>query len=220
MKKLSSFNQLLTALLIFIGVLILFRVFYSGSLRYITMSWNIFLAWVPYILSHYFTSYRRKEKWKQFFLFGTWLLFFPNALYILTDLVHLQDDTNMPWWFDTILVFCSSFVGLVMAFISLYKTEQYIRSIFHKRQVMFLISLILFISSFGVYLGRFQRWNSWDVIQDPVALGFDILYKVVNPLDNYKVWAFTILFTVVYSFLYFFVRILPESFHRNKNTGR
>jgi uncharacterized membrane protein len=122
MKKLSSFNQLLTAVLFFIALLIIARVVYSGTLRYVTMAWNIFLAWIPYILSQYFMDYRTKEKWKQLFLFATWLVFFPNALYIVTDLVHLQDDTNVPWWYDTMLVFCSSFLGIMLSFVSLSKT--------------------------------------------------------------------------------------------------
>lgn len=219
MKKLSSFNQLLTAFLIFIGLLIAFRIFYSGTLRYITMAWNIFLAWIPYILSSYLVQYRNKEKWKQLIVFGSWLLFFPNALYIVTDLVHLQDDTNMPWWYDTMLVFCSSFLGIVLAFVSLNKTEFYLAGLFRKRMVAVLLTGILFIASFGVYLGRFQRWNSWDVFHNPVSLGMDIFYTVANPLENYKAWAITILFTAVYSLLYFFIRILPDSLPGKKNTG-
>lgn len=220
MKKWSSFHQLLTALLVFILLLIIFRIYYSGTLRYLTMAWNIFLAWLPYVLSCYFPEYRRKERWKQIFLFSSWLLFFPNALYIVTDLVHLQDDTNMPWWYDSMLVFCSSFLGIVLAFISLNKAEFYLGTIFRKRFVTILTAGILFIASFGVYLGRFHRWNSWDVINNPVALGLDIFYKIVNPLDNYKAWAITVLFTLVYSLLYFFIRILPESLQGKKNTGQ
>ena len=121
------------------------------------MGWNIFLAWIPYILSGFFIQYRYKEKWKQLFLFCSWLLFFPNALYIVTDLVHLQSESNMPWWYDALLVFSSSFIGIALAFISLSKAEFYLESIFSKRVVTLCIAGILFLGSFGVYLGRFQR---------------------------------------------------------------
>ena len=164
-------------------------------------------------------QYRRKEKWKQVFLFSSWFLFFPNALYIVTDLVHLQDDTNVPWWYDTMLVFCSSFAGLVLAFVSLMKTEFYLKSIFSKRIVAVVIMAILFLASFGVYLGRFQRWNSWDVVNNPIGLGLDIFYKIINPLENYKVWAITVLFTAGYSLMYYLFRIIPEALNENKNTG-
>jgi len=219
MKKISSFNQLLGTFLLFIGLLIVFRIFYSGTLRYVTLSWNIFLAWIPYILSDYFAQYRYKQKWKQLFLFSSWLLFFPNALYIVTDLVHLQEETNMPWWYDMVLVFSSSFIGIIMAFISLNKAEVYLKTIFNKRGVAAAVCVILFLGSFGVYLGRFHRWNSWDVLNDPIGLGLDIFHKVLNPVDNYKAWAITILFTAVYSLLYYFIKILPRSIHGNKNTG-
>jgi uncharacterized membrane protein len=78
---------------------------------------------------------------------------------------------------------------------------------------------ILFVASFGVYLGRFHRWNSWDVLNNPIALGLEIFSKIMNPFDNYKAWAITLLFTAVYSLLYFFIKILPQSLPGNKNTG-
>lgn len=220
MKTISSFNKLLCGFLLFIVLMIAFRIYYSGSIRFIFMSWNIFLAWIPFMLSGYFTQYRHKEKWKQLFLFASWLLFFPNALYIVTDLVHLREESNMPWWYDAVLLFASSFVGIVMAFISLRKAEVYLKSIFSKAQVSFLVAGILFLGSFGVYLGRFQRWNSWDVVNNPLALGADIFSKIINPVENYKVWAITVLFTAIYSLLYFFLKILPQAFSEIKNTGR
>ncbi len=220
MKPVSSFNKLLTVFFIFIALLISFRIFYSGSGRFVFLSWNIFLAWIPYILSCYFEFYRKKEKWKQLVLFASWLLFFPNALYIVTDLVHLQDENNMPWWFDAVLVFASSFIGIVMAFISLRKAELYLKTYFGKGLVAASVAGILFIGSFGVYLGRFQRWNSWDVVNDPLALSVDIISKIINPVENYKVWAITVLFTAIYSLIYFFIKILPQAFSEIKNTGQ
>jgi uncharacterized membrane protein len=200
-------------------LLIAFRIFYSGTLRYVTLGWNIFLAWIPYALSNYFVYYRNKEKWKQLCLFSSWLLFFPNALYIVTDLVHLREVSNMPWWFDSVLVFSSSVAGLIMAFVSLSKAEFYLRSILHKKIVIAMVSAIIFLGSFGVYLGRFHRWNSWDVLNNPVGLGIDIFSKLANPVNNYKAWAITVLFSAVYSLLYYFLKMLPRSMHGNKNTG-
>lgn len=219
MKPLSPFGKLLTGLLVFIGMLILFRIFYSGSLRYIFLGWNIFLAWIPYVLSTYLTPYRKKEKWKQLFLLGSWLLFFPNALYIVTDLVHLRDETNMPWWFDAMLLFAAAFAGLLLAFVSLRNTENYLKTVFSKKAVQLITFSLLFAGSFGVYLGRFERWNSWNIVNDPLELGVNILTCIINPVDNFKVWAITVLFTAVYSLLYYCIRILPKAFAENNNTG-
>ncbi|RYD71977.1 MAG: DUF1361 domain-containing protein, partial [Sphingobacteriales bacterium] len=176
--------------------------------------------WIPYALSSFLTSYREKEKWKQLFLLGSWLLFFPNALYIVTDLVHLRDETNMPWWFDAMLLFAAAFAGLLMAFVSLRNVEKYLSTLLSKKMVQASIFFLLFLGSFGVYLGRFERWNSWNIVNDPLQLALNIVTCIVNPVDNAKVWAITILFTGVYSLGYYSIRILPKAFAENNNAGR
>lgn len=216
MKQFTAFNRLLLAFFFFIGLLITARIIYSGSIRYIFLSWNIFLGWIPYVLSCYFNMYKNKEAWKKIILFGSWLLFFPNALYIVTDLIHLEESTNVPLWYDAVLLFACSFVGLIMAFISLQRVEYFLQGIFNKKTVSYIIPLILFTGSFGVYLGRFQRWNSWDVIHNPLALAMDIADRFISPLDNYKTWAITIILTALYSLLYVFIKIIPNAFSETK----
>jgi uncharacterized membrane protein len=211
MQTFSSFGRLLTAFLFFIAMLILFRVWYAGTTAFLFLGWNIFLAWIPYALSTQLPSYRKKEKWKQLFLFASWLLFFPNALYIVTDLIHLRDESNMPWWFDAMLLFAAAFAGLLMAFVSLRNTERYFATIFSKKNVAVLIFGLLFLGSFGVYLGRFERWNSWNIVNDPFELALNIFNCIINPIDNVKVWAITVLFTGVYSLLYYSLRLLPKA---------
>ena len=219
MNNTLSFQKAMIAFLAFIGLLITVRIFYTGSTLYLFLVWNIFLAWIPYILSCFFSDYRAKEKWKQLFLFASWLLFFPNALYIVTDLIHLEEATHVPLWYDAVLLFASSFIGIMMAFVSLQKAEYLLNGFFSKRIVMALIPLILFLASFGVYLGRFQRWNSWDVIHNPLSLGIDILSRFVSPVDHMKTWAITIIFTALYSLLYFLVKIIPQALAENKTAG-
>jgi len=210
MKIMSAFNKLLMLFMLFIALMISFRIAYSSSLRYIFMSWNIFLAWIPYVLSAYFATYQQRQKWKQVVLFFSWLLFFPNALYIVTDLIHLRVESNMPWWFDTVLIFSSAFIGLLMAIVSLLRAETFLGSFVSKKAMMFLMPSILFVSSFGVYLGRFQRWNSWDVLSNPLSLAYDIVGKIIHPIAHYKVWMITILFTTIYSLVYYFIKLMPR----------
>lgn len=208
----KSISRLLTLFFVFIAMLIVVRLFYSGSFKYLFLVWNIFLAWIPFILSSFLVRYGQKEKYKQLILFTSWLLFFPNALYIITDLIHLQQSTSVPLWYDAILLFASSFIGLMMAFISLYRIESFLGGIFNRRNVRLMISGIIFIGSFGVYLGRFQRWNSWNVINDPLALSLDIFSSFINPVDHFKTWAFTVILTIFYSMLYMFLKIIPHVF--------
>ena len=219
MKSLSPFNKLIWLCFFIIGALLCFRVLYSGSLRYIFMTWNIFLAWVPYVIASQLISYKFKSTWQRVFLFCSWLLFFPNALYIVTDLVHLRADTNVPWWFDAMFLFLNAFVGLLLAFGSLVKIESFLREHFSRRIVNVLVPALLFFGSYGVYLGRFERWNSWNIVDDPFSLLSAIFLSVANPIENWRVWAISILFTIVYALLFYSLKVLPAVINQNKNAG-
>lgn len=220
MKTFTKLDQLLWMLFAFTGALIFFRIWYSASLTSLFLVWNIFLAWIPYVLSRFFELYRQKQKWKQALLFGTWLLFFPNALYIVTDLVHIDRESMVPWWYDVVLLFIASFIGIVLGFVSLRKAERFLRTYFTAGMVSALIALLLFLGSFGVYLGRFERWNSWDVVHNPLGLAVNIIDCFINPVENYKVWGITVLFTLTYYVLYFFMSQLPKAISEMHNTGR
>lgn len=200
-----NFNRALLISFLFISLLIISRILYSGTWRYISIAWNLFLAWIPYLLSNYFTNLKKSAPWKQACLFFCWALFLPNALYIVTDLIHLGGVTTVPLWFDASLLFSAAFTGIMMAFISIRKAELFLSEKFNHKIINLFVPLMLFMSSFGVYLGRFERWNSWDIFINPIGLGTNILSCIISPVANYKVWATTIIFTGVFSMLYFFI---------------
>lgn len=209
MKNELSFERLLLAFFAFIGLLISVRVIYSGSLLFIFLVWNIFLAWIPFRVSAYLVKSRRKDKWKEWLLFAVWLLFFPNALYIITDLIHLEIETSIPKWFDAILLFSSSIVGLMMAFVSLYRAEKFLSKRVNEKRMPVLITGILFVASFGVYLGRFLRWNSWDIIRNPLGLFSSIIQRFIFPLEHMRTWGITIMLTALFYLLYLSVKKMP-----------
>jgi uncharacterized membrane protein len=211
MQTRLTFQQLLLAFFAFIGALICCRVYFSGSLLFIFLVWNIFLAWIPFAISYYLVKTGERKKWKEVLLFGTWLLFFPNALYIITDLIHLDIETPVPKWFDAILLFTSSIVGLMMAFISLFRAENFLASKINKKWLPICILLILFMGSFGVYLGRFLRWNSWDIIRNPLGLLSTIARRFLFPLDHLRTWGITLILTALFYLLYLAVKKLPSS---------
>jgi uncharacterized membrane protein len=219
MKNSSLFDRLLAATFIFICMLLACRILYTQSARHVFLVWNIFLAWIPYATSSFFKLYENKQRWKQLFLFSSWLLFFPNALYIITDLIHLQETGDAPAWFDAILLFTSSFIGLVMAFMSLHNVERWLSKKISRKTLGIIIPLIIFIGSFGVYLGRFERWNSWDIIHNPIALGMDIIECFIFPLDHFRSWAVTIILSILFYLIYSFSKILPTISRENKNAG-
>ncbi len=209
-----TFQKILFLFFAVIAALICCRVYFSGSLLFIFLVWNIFLAWIPFTISYYLDKPIIDKKWKKILLFGIWLLFFPNALYIITDLVHLEIDTAVPKWFDAILLFTSSVVGLMMAFISLYRVEKFLAERINEKKIPLLIVGILFLGSFGVYLGRFLRWNSWDIIKDPLGLLTTIVQRFVFPFDHLRTWGVTIMLTILFYLLYLCVKKLPGYLNR------
>ncbi len=146
---------------------------------------------------------------RSFLLLLVWLLFFPNALYIVTDLIHLESHTTVPVWYDVVLLFSSASLGLLLAFTSLYKVEVFLCHRMKNNIVNALIPVCLFLGSFGVYLGRFLRWNSWDVITEPVQLAKEISIRFLFPHQYVGTWAITLVFTFLFSILYFSIKKLP-----------
>ncbi len=201
MIRMNSFEKLLAGFVFFITVMIGARIFFSGEMLFIFLLWNIFLAWIPMFISSCLVK-RKYTRWKQVLLCSMWLLFFPNALYIITDLVHLQHNTSVPKWFDAVLLFSCSAVGLLMAFVSLYRVEIFLTTVLTKRVLRFTTIFLLFLGSFGVYLGRFLRWNSWDIISNPLNLFSTIAERLVFPFDHLRTWATTGILTILFYLLY------------------
>lgn len=209
MNTTFSFQKALLAFLGFIGLLIAVRIFYTGNTLYLFLVWNIFLAWVPFMISSQFGKLKTQAKWKQALAFCCWLAFFPNALYIVTDLIHLQLETTVPKWFDAILLFSASVAGLMMAFISLYRVEVFLDKAVHKKFRSLSVFLILFLASFGVYLGRFLRWNSWDIVSNPFQLFQSIGHRIISPFDHLQTWTVTGTLTIFFYLLYISLKKMP-----------
>ena len=201
MNRSLSFNQLLYAFIAFIFLMIAVRLFYFEKRHCLFLAWNIFLAWIPYVLSNFFSA--EQKGWRQRLLFGVWLLFWPNALYIVTDLIHLSDSSNVPVWYDALMIFSAAVVGLMMAFVSLYRLEIFITQKLSSFRATALMIAILFAGSFGVYLGRFFRFNSWDIVHDPLDLATSIFSQVLFPFRHIHTWSVTVLFTIIFTLLYY-----------------
>lgn len=202
-----TINRLLLLPVSFTITLIVFRIFYSGSLMYLFFVWNLFLAIIPFGLSSLLLQAQKKNLYWLIFL--TWILFFPNALYIITDLMHLKQVNNIPLWFDVILFFSAAINGLLIAFISLYQVELFLQSRFSNNKTQLMLACCLFISSFGVYIGRFLRWNSWDIFFNPFQFIFEIIPPLINPFQHPRTWGVTIIFFLFFSSFYFIIKKLP-----------
>ncbi|MES2772627.1 MAG: DUF1361 domain-containing protein [Bacteroidota bacterium] len=179
-------------LLLFIG-----RVLYSQSWFYGFLLWNLFLAFIPFCISQYMLRKEDMGKIKWWLCLATWLLFFPNAPYIVTDLVHLRLRNGVPLWYDAAMVFSAALTGLWIGCISLMQMEKLWRRQLPNIRARYFIASVLLLSGFGIYLGRVLRFNSWDVVTDPFDLLKAIVQRVIFPWQYLRTWGVTILFAAI-----------------------
>ena len=176
----------------------------SSNITYFFLGWNLFLAWVPLFFAwiwHYRLQVKPLRKWKSFVMFGLWLLFFPNSPYIITDLVHLNTRFNPSIWSDMLLLFSCAFAGLVVGLYSLYIVHKILDKYFNFIQSWMIISGSLVLTGFGIYLGRVQRWNSWDLFTAPFSLLQDVFIQLSNPQAIKMTIGFSTLLFIVYYML-------------------
>jgi uncharacterized membrane protein len=170
-----------------------------GTTNLLYLIWNLFLAWIPYIISLYFIKKDMLvNRFVVFFIF--WLLFFPNAPYLVTDVLHIVSSLPPLLWYDSLLLFFFGWIGLILGMLSLFQIHQYLRIHMSRFFSELIILAICFVSSFGVYLGRFERWNSWDIFINPFHLikdSFFISTALIHPGTQF---IFIFIFTVfIYS---------------------
>ncbi|WP_343636675.1 DUF1361 domain-containing protein [Fluviicola sp.] len=214
-KQLIKTNQFRISL--FMGILSLFcfglslfRVEFSGTRHFLFLNWNLFLAFVPWLFTMILTMslHLQKSRLAVFGMLGVWLLFFPNASYILTDLFHLSHHSSMPIWFDLVLILSFAWTGLLFGFLSLWNLEELMEQFLSKKVITGLSVFLLFVGSFGIYIGRYLRWNSWDILHHPTRLMGDVGDRILNPFDHTRTWGVTIFMGLFLTMLYFTFRFL------------
>jgi len=194
---------LLTVMALFCFCLSIIRFFASENLMFLFLNWNLFLAFIPWATTTLLTLYNpEKNKPGLVFLLLIWTLFFPNSPYILTDLLHLRARPAVPIWFDLILILSFAWSGLAFGFASLLNIESLLTKYIKPKQAQIIIVLMLFVASFGVYIGRYLRWNSWDVINDPSSLFADLGDRFISPFSHPRTWGLTILLGVLLNIMY------------------
>jgi uncharacterized membrane protein len=116
----------------------------------------------------------------------------------------------MPIWFDLVLILSFAWTGVLLGFLSLWDIERILKKIFNEKWISVISSALLFLGSFGVYLGRYQRWNSWDIINEPSGLFNDISNQVINPTDHPRAWGMTIAMGLFLNILYWSFRLIKK----------
>ena len=192
------------SLLILSVILNLLRIVFFGNTSFIYILWNILLAFVPFFISSILVLNTNKGNIiKPFFIIGfiLWFIFLPNAPYVITDFIHLGRIHIVPVMYDIFLLFTSAAVSLLMGLYSLSHMEKILLLKFSKKVTNIFIAIIILFTSFGMYLGRFLRFNSWDLFISHNSLVFGIWNALSTPDNFMNIYSYTILFFV---FIYVF----------------
>ena len=197
-------------------LLVCARVAATGYLTYVFLLWNLFLAFIPYVISYWLCNnvHLIKNKLKLIGLVAGWLLFVPNSFYILTDLFHLARNHSAPKWFDLLLLLSFAWNGLLFGILSMRKMETVLHKVSGKTFSLFIIFIVMCLVAYGIYLGRFLRYNSWDIIAQPFSLFGEMIEMLLHPLHNSMEWGMIFCYAIFMTLLYITIKKMAESFNQ------
>ncbi|MBF9143907.1 DUF1361 domain-containing protein [Hymenobacter properus] len=193
-------------------LLVVGRVVMTGRVTFLFLLWNLFLAVIPFALSTLLGLSKGPLQTRMLVPVGAaWLLFFPNAPYILTDLFHLDSRPGVPLWYDLALILTCAWNGLMLAYASLSDMQRLVQARLGFWSGWGFATVALLLSSFGIYLGRYLRFNSWDVLTNPLTLFYDIVNRILHPFSFPGTWGVTLVFGLFLLVGYGTVRLLGRA---------
>lgn len=207
-QEVKSVNRLIAGVVVSCltsVILLMIRVSASDSARYIFLLWNLVLAIIPVMLAWWLVVRVRQLgwfKWQQMLLSLVWLSFLPNSFYLVTDFIHLRTTNEASLFFDVIML--ASFVvnGLMLGYIAIYLVHRELIRRFSESSSYKIVGIIFLLCSFATYLGRFTRWNTWDILLQPAGLIFDVSDRVINPGQHAETYLATGILFVFLSSVY------------------
>ena len=208
--------QLLAVGLAGCAALLVVRGWYAHDLMFRFLVWNLCLALVPALASA--TMVRADRHGARVVALGwaiVWLLFLPNAPYLITDLVHLKPRPPVPYWFDILLFTTFAGAGILAAFSSFHDVQHVVAERFGRNASWAVLALAALASGFGIYLGRVERLNSWDVFTRPHDLLPAITERLFAPWTQPRALAVTLLYGAVVLFGYVAVRVITKPRRRD-----
>ena len=182
------------------------RVIWTDELTHAWLVWNLFLAWLPMLSATIAYNLAQARVWLIWIFvlpcMGFWLLFFPNAPYLVTDLIHIQPIEPVPLWYDLIMITTGAWIGFLLGVISLFFMQMLITQRLGHVVGWLFVFCSIGLGSFGIYLGRFLRWNSWDILSNPTQLLIDIGSRIQAPFDHPQTLGFSLLFATFFLTMY------------------
>lgn len=181
--------------------------------------WNLILAWLP--LGFATLAERpgaaRRARWTWGIL---WLLFFPNAPYIFTDLTHLNPDHDRRFWVELGVVLLFALTGLVVGYLSLHRMQRLVARHYGSWAGWGIVGAAAALGATGVAVGRFLRWNSWDALLHPWRLVIDIGGWLHQLPQDRETALFLFLFTLFLFFGYVMIHSMAALGEQPGPTGR
>ncbi|HUR80815.1 MAG TPA: DUF1361 domain-containing protein [Thermoanaerobaculia bacterium] len=204
MKRALTFGLLLS----WCAILLSLRGMRAHNVSYYFLFWNLFLAAIPFVAAEAYARTRwRAAGWLAFIV---WLLFLPNAPYIVTDFIHLRARPPVPLWYDVLLLISCAGTGLLLGYGSTMIVQRATARRWGLRVGWTAAVVALLVAAFGIYLGRFVRFNSWEVFTDPRPLFADITHRLMNPLSHPRTFAVTVLYGIAHVLGYLGLHVLAE----------
>jgi uncharacterized membrane protein len=176
----SAIASSFVILSLFVVAMVGFRIVYTHTFMHVAILWNLLLAWTPFGLA-LLVSRRAAAGISPWMLAALWLIVLPNAPYMLTDLRYIGASDRVPLMYDVVLLSAAAWTGLLLGFTSLFLMQAVARRLVGPATAWALVAGALMLSSFGIYLGRARRWNSWDVVTRPTPLALDAIHSLGDP---------------------------------------
>ncbi len=180
--------------------LLAYRMDRSRHALYAWLLWNLFLAWVPYLLAlgAGLLQARGQDRWWNMPPLAVgWLLLFPNAPYLLTDLIHLRPRPGVPLWFDAALLALFAASGWLLGLLSLEVWKRWLEARLGRVGAWSFVLGCSVLTGYGIYLGRVERWNSWDVLTEPRGLFEAVLTHLRAPASHPHLLGLTAVFALL-----------------------
>ncbi len=194
--------------------LIVTRLFMHADRTFLFLLWNFFLAMIPLMISSMMMEMNNSNR-KGYSLLAAgivWMLFFPNAPYMLTDFIHLTCSSEYYLSLDILTLSWFAVSALLAALISLNDVSRILLSRYRQKRVTIMILGLSMLTGFGIYLGRYLRFNSWDVLHKPDTIFWQVAERIVNPTLHPRTWMVTVGFGMLLFLLYQVIRMVGREF--------
>lgn len=186
-------------------LLFVVRAFHYDTSQYWFLNWNLFLAWLPLLFAWQFYRWAQTKPWVSWqgvALTLLWLGFLPNSFYLTSDLIHLQTTAASNVLYDTVMLLSFALNGLILGYLSLFLVHKQLLKRIGSQAAYAIVAGVLVLCSFAIYLGRYLRWSSWDVVINPAGILFDVSDRILNPVSHPQTFVTTATFFLLLGSIY------------------